>query len=177
MQNHRTSEDGTEQVLHFQQTEIRHFLNLPFMEKPQSLHGDVHPFTCWTCREGGLSPPFLDGRDDASVTNWLRGSSAKGESAPPPALLTRVPPDNTRRPQLHILRVAGGVTTCHVRRWLGVGIAVVVGVLLLWPLLLLVVVVVQHCSRVVRGSVGRVVGLVAGVRQRLDWRGGNIWGQ
>lgn len=52
------------------------------------------------------------------------------------------------------------------------GVTTVIGVLFFFVLLVpSLVVVVSLCSRVV----GRVVGLVAaGVRQGLDWGGGNI---
>lgn len=57
------------------------------------------------------------------------------------------------------------------------GVTTVIGVMLFLYLILLLlllftslVVVVSHCSRVV----GLIVGLVAAVRQGLDWGGGNI---
>lgn len=69
----------------------------------------------------------------------------------------------------------GGLLGVVLRR-----VTTIIGVLFLVVLLTLfasLVVVVSHCSRVVRLVVGRIVGLVATVRQWLDWVGWwEYWG-
>lgn len=119
----------------------------------------------------------------------VQGSSTSGESVFLTSLLvallrgdvTREPQGHARRPQLRVLGVGGAkaiavAAVCHRGGLLGVvlkRVTTVIGVTLvlyrLFLLLLLfttsVVVVVSHCSRVV----GLVVGLVATVRQWLDW--------
>lgn len=129
-----------------------------------------------------------------SVCCGVQGSSTSGESilllmSSLLALLhddvTREPPGDAWRPQLCVLRVGGAravamAATGQLGGLLGVvlmGVTTVIGVMLFLYLIILLlllftslVVVVSHCSRVV----GLIVGLVAAVRQGLDWGGGNI---